>query len=63
METEANWRGKYESPPSLADMLELIPPARFVPIRPRKHVIICLSNILWIEIKDVEKGVVVEHVD
>ena len=63
METEANWRSKYEAAPTLADMGEFIPPTCFVPIRQRDQIVICLRNILWIEVKDVEKGVVVEYVD
>jgi hypothetical protein len=63
METEASRRSKYEALPSLADMCKLIPPTCLVPIRPGVQIFICLSDILRIEEKDVEKSVVVELVN
>jgi len=44
-------------------MHELVPPPCLVPFGPGDHIFVCLSDVLWIEIKDVKKGVVVEHVD
>jgi hypothetical protein len=49
--------------PSLADIRKLIPPMCSNLMMLREHIIICLKNILWVEVKDVEKGVIVKHVD
>ena len=52
IEAEANWRSKYEAPPSLADMHELKTPTCLVQIRQKKRIIMCFKNTVWIEVED-----------
>jgi len=65
-EIQVGWRRKYDSPPSLADVRELIPPAFPAPFSPfwdTGIVNLVLQGNWSVETKDIEERIVVKGVD